>query len=173
MRDTAIGVLGGENRPFTLHQAQLVRQWSDDVVFFPHRIVLTDDERARFDARGIRVVEGEVARLTVAQHRLQGVELVDGRTVARTAVFVGPRFVPRDDVLTALGCVLGENGWVQVEPTGRTSVPGVWAAGNVVDSPAQVASAVGAGASAAISLNHHLLAEDVERALAARSHSVG
>ncbi len=35
VRDAPIGVLGGDNRPFTLHQASLVQQWSPDVVFFP------------------------------------------------------------------------------------------------------------------------------------------
>ncbi|WP_040406813.1 NAD(P)/FAD-dependent oxidoreductase [Amycolatopsis nigrescens] len=165
VRDAPIGVLGGDNRPFTLHQAALVRQWSADVVFFPNRIVLTDEERERLTARGIRIVDGAVTRLDVREDRLHGVELADGRTVPRAAVFVGPRFVPHDELLTGLGCQVGENGWVSTDATGRTSVPGVWAAGNVVDSPAQLITAAGAGSAAAVALNHHLLAEDVERAV--------
>ncbi|GAA1961197.1 NAD(P)/FAD-dependent oxidoreductase [Amycolatopsis minnesotensis] len=166
VRDTAIAVLGGDNRPFTLHQASLVRQWSADVVFFPHRIVLTADERERLVARGIRVVDGEVARLVVDGDRVSGVELADGTVVPRTTAFVGPRFVPDDGLLTGLGCAVGENGWVSVDGSGRTSVPGVWAAGNVVDSPAQLSTAAAAGSSAGIALNHHLLAVDVDEAVA-------
>ncbi|WP_266089356.1 NAD(P)/FAD-dependent oxidoreductase [Saccharopolyspora sp. NFXS83] len=165
-RDTALAVIGGDNRPFTLHQAQLVRQWSDDVVFFPHHITLTDDERHRLVARGVRIVEGEVARVVAEDDAVSAVELADGRIVPRAAVFVGPRFVPQDELLTSLGCAADDNGWVRVDPSGQTSVPGVWAAGNVSDSPAQLVNAAAAGSKAAIALNHHLLADDIDRAVA-------
>jgi thioredoxin reductase (NADPH) len=168
VRDSAIGVLGGENRPFTLHQAVLLRQWSDDLVFFPHRIELTGDERERLTAYGVRIVDGEVARLVTRDDRLSGVELADGQVVARSAVFVGPRFVPQDGLLKGLGCEVGDNGWVAVDPSGRTSVAGVWAAGNVVDNPAQLINAASAGSTAAIALNHYFLAEDVQQAVTDR-----
>ncbi len=164
VRDMPLAVVGGDNRPFTLHQAALVRQWSADVTFFPHRIVLDSDERERLTARGIRCVDGEVARLLV-DDGVRGVELANGRQFPREAVFVGPRFVPHDELLTSLGCELGENGWVATDAAGRTNVPGVWAAGNVVDSPAQLINAAAGGATAAVAINHDLLAEDVDRAV--------
>jgi thioredoxin reductase len=107
VRDQPLGVVGGDNRPFTLHQALLLRQWSDDVVFFPDRIELTAQERERLTAFGIRIVDGEVSRLVTDSERLSGIELADGQLVPRGAVFVGPRFVPRDDLLTAMGCEVG------------------------------------------------------------------
>lgn len=171
VRDLPIAVLGGDNRSFTLHQAALIRQWSSDVVFFPHRIELDESERVRFAARGVRVEEGEVARVVVADDRVRGIELADGRLVERSAVFVGPRFVPYDGLLRGLGCAVGENGWVVTDPSGRTSVDGVWAAGNVVDESAQVIKAAGAGATAGIALNHHLLARDIDHAVASRSRA--
>ena len=90
VRDAPIAVVGGDNRPFTLHQASLVRQWSDDVVFFPHTIVLTGEERERLLARGIRIVDGDVARVTTDGDRLSGVECADGRVVRRGGGGVGP-----------------------------------------------------------------------------------
>lgn len=137
------------------------------MVFFPDRITLDADECSRLTARGIRIVDGEVARLVTRGNQLHGVELTAGVVVPRAAVFVGPRFVPQHDLLIGLGCQVGDDGWVSTDPTGRTSVPGVWAAGNVVDSPAQMINAAGAGTKAAIALNHHLLEQDVELAVAA------
>ncbi|MCP2262545.1 thioredoxin reductase (NADPH) [Streptoalloteichus tenebrarius] len=166
VRGTAIGVLGGEARELSLHQALLLRQWTEDLVFFPNRIALTDEERERLAARGVRVVDGEVARVVVEEDRVRAVEMKDGREVPRTSVFVAPRFVPRDELLRSLGCAVGDNGWVSVDPTGRTSVPGVWAAGNVVDPRAQVITAAGAGSVAAIAINGFLVEEDVDRAVA-------
>jgi len=163
VRDQPIGVLG--TQPGAVEHALLVRQWSDDVVFFAHTTALTAGERDRLRARGIQVVSGEVSRLVVESDRLTGIELADGRVIARTAVFIRPRNVPRADGLpSALGCATDESGNVRVDATGRTSVVGVWAAGNVVDPRAQVIASAGAGNAAAIALNADLVQEDVERA---------
>src|SRR5204863_8475070 len=121
------------------------RQWSDDVVFFAHTHDLTAAEAAQLEARGIRVVEGEVARLVIEADQLTGVEMANGRVVARRAVFVRPGNVPHaDGLLSGLGCALDDAGFVAVDGTGRTSAPGVWAAGNVVDPRAQVITSAGA-----------------------------
>ncbi|MGG2464915.1 NAD(P)/FAD-dependent oxidoreductase [Streptomyces sp. RGM 3693] len=164
VRDQPLGVLG--THPGSVHHALLLRQWSPDVVFFPHTMDPTDDERERLTARGVRIAEGTVTRLVTEGDRLRGVELADGRVVPRAAVFVVPRMVPHDALLTALGCARNEDGWVSTDPSGRTSVPGVWAAGNVVDPRAQVVTAAGMGAAAAFALNLDLVAEEVEQAVA-------
>src|SRR3954468_23933536 len=84
VRDQPLGVLG--SHPGAVQHAQLVRQWSDDVVFFVHTVAVTAVERAQLEVRDIRVVDGEVARLVVDADRLTGVELVGGRVIPRTAV---------------------------------------------------------------------------------------
>ncbi|MGQ4619642.1 FAD-dependent oxidoreductase [Nocardia sp. R7R-8] len=162
VRDQPIGVLGGhEPGAITraVHLALLLPQWSEDVVFFPNTMPLSDGDRTHLDARGVRVLEGEVTRFVV-DDRLRGVELVDGRAVRRTAMFVAPTFRANDEVLVALGCAFDDNGWVVTDPAGRTSVPGVWAAGNVSNPAAQVISAAGAGSTAAIAINGDLVMAD-------------
>jgi thioredoxin reductase len=164
VRDQPLGVLG--TIAGSVQHALLVRQWSEDVVFFAHTYALTDDERAQLDARGIRVEPGPVARLVVEDDRLRGVELGDGRVVARSAVFVRPgNAAHRDGLLAGLGCEVDEAGFAVVDPTGRTTVAGVWAAGNVVDPRAQVITAAGAGSAVAIAVNADLVREDVELAV--------
>ncbi len=83
----------------------------------------------------------------------------------RDALFVPPRFIANHDLLTDLGCRTDDNGWVTTDPAGQTSVPGVWAAGNVVDPRAQIITAAGAGSAAAIALNGDLVDEDVRLAV--------
>jgi len=166
VRDSALGVIGGEDRAFSLRQALLIPQWSDDVVFFPHRIDLEDHERELLEARGVRIVDGDVTHIVSDEHGVRGVELAGGPMVSRTALFVGPRVVPSDDLLTALGCELNAEGWVATDRTGRTSIDGVWAPGNVADHTAQLINAAAAGSAAAIALNNsYLVAADVEKAL--------
>jgi thioredoxin reductase len=164
VRDQPLGVLGGT--PEAVQHALLVGQWSPDVTLFPHSDVLSPEQREQLTARGIQVVEGTVARLVIDNDRLHGVELGDGTVVARAAVFVRPRFVPNASLLAGLGCAVDENGWVVHDPVGRTSIAGVWVAGNASDPRAQVISAAGQGSAAAIALNADLVDEDVKRALA-------
>ncbi|MEO5851173.1 MAG: NAD(P)/FAD-dependent oxidoreductase [Nocardioides sp.] len=173
VRDQPLGVLSGT--PDELNQAiahaHLIRQWSSDVVFFSNGATLTTDQLEEFVARAIGVVDEAVARLVVEEDQLSGVELDSGHVVPRAAVFVRPRFVPNDDLLVLLGCATQDIGWVAADATGRTSVPGVWAAGNAVNPRAQVITAAGEGSAAAIAINNDLVDEDLPIAVA--SHRLG
>jgi thioredoxin reductase len=164
VRDEPLGVLG--THPLSAEHAQLVRQWSKDVVYFSHAEELSAADRTALEARGIKVVDGEVARLVVEDDQLAGVQLGDGRIVARTAVFIRPGNRPHaDGLLAGLGCELGDAGFPVLDGSGMTSVPGVWAAGNVADPRAQVISSAGAGSAAAIAINADLVKEDISDAL--------
>ncbi|MFF2847007.1 NAD(P)/FAD-dependent oxidoreductase [Streptomyces sp. NPDC058001] len=172
IRDRAIGVLG--SGPLSVHQALLFRQWSDDVTFFAHTLpALTDEQAEELAARDVRVVDGEVAALEITDDRLTGVRLADGTVVAREAVATAPRMVARAGFLKALGLVpvehqSGAGEYVPADPTGRTEVPGVWAAGNVTDLSAQVGSAAAAGAAAGAQINADLITEETRAAVTAR-----
>ncbi|MEA5363185.1 NAD(P)/FAD-dependent oxidoreductase [Amycolatopsis sp., V23-08] len=163
VRDQPLGVLGTE--PASVEHALLVRQWSPDVVYFAHTAPPSEEDRERLDARGVRVVEGTVTGVRREHGAMTGVEL-GGRFVPRVALFIRTRTVPHDAPLRALGCAV-EADVVKVDAGGQTSVPGVWAAGNVVDARATVIIAAAQGAAAAGMLNHDLVTEDVRDAVAA------
>jgi thioredoxin reductase len=132
--------------------------------------------REQLDARGIAVVEGEVAALEVTGDRLTGVRLRSGQVVPCQAVVVQPRFTARAGVLSSLGLeaadmemggqVVGSS--VPAGPAGDTAVPGVWVAGNVADLKAQVISSAAAGLNTAAAINADLIEEDVRDVVAAR-----
>jgi thioredoxin reductase len=160
VRDQPVGVLG--TNPGAVLHAQLVRQWSEDVIYFAHTHDPSPKDQAELDARGITVVRGAVARLIVENDQLTGVELADGQVVPRTAVFIRPINTPHPDgLLASLGCDLDPAGFAIVDNTGKTSTVGVWAAGNVVDPRAQVITSAGAGSAAAIAINADLVHEDI------------
>lgn len=171
LRDQPLGVLGGANRELSVHQALLLPQWSPDVTFFPNGIELTPAERARIEARGVHILDEPVRGIVVADNRLRAVELASGQLAPRAALFVAPIFVPNDALLHRIGCDVGPGGLVIADQTGATTVPGVWAAGNVSDPRAQVITAAGQGSAAAIAINGYLLAHDVEHALATATQS--
>lgn len=169
--DRRLGVVGGPAG--AVRYAQIVRQWSHDVSYFTPPDILTAVERTQLLARRIGVVEGDIDQLVIddADH-LRGVQMRDGRVIRADALFVPPAFVPNSSVLTGLGCAVDADGWVRVDTTGQTSVPGVWAAGNVVDPRAQVITAAGAGSAAAIAINAGLVDDDIRSAVSDFTHGL-
>ncbi|MFD4126374.1 NAD(P)/FAD-dependent oxidoreductase [Streptomyces globisporus] len=173
--DRPIGVLA--TGPLAVHQALMWRQWSDDVTLFLHTgPEPTEEEYEQLAARGVAVVDGEVAGLEVVDDRFTGVTLASGRVVPREALVVQARFVARSAVLESLGLkpVAQEMGgtvigsYIPTDPTGATEVPGVWAAGNVTRLTEQVIGAAAAGLMAGGAVNGDLITEDTRLAVAAR-----
>jgi thioredoxin reductase (NADPH) len=147
----------------SMHQAALLRRYSDDMMFFPNEIQLTAAERDQLTSFGVRIVDGRVSRIRADKGRLAGIELADGSFTPREAIFVGPRPQPRDTVLRDLDCAVDETtGFIRVDAMGATSVHGVWAAGNVVNPRAQVVAAAGAGSAAGIAITGWLLEHDLK-----------
>lgn len=163
VRDRQLGVLGSSSE--SVRYAQIVRQWSDDVVFFVPAGILTETQRSELVARAVGIVEGDVARVLVANDQLTGIEMKNGRIVPRAALFVPPRLVPHNDLLVSLGCDTDERDWVITDSTGLTTIPGVWVAGNLANPRAQVITAAGDGSTAAIAINADLVDEDVRSAV--------
>jgi thioredoxin reductase len=160
VRDQPLGVLA--TGPGSVEYAHLLRGWSDDVILFTHTHAITDAERATLSARGIVVLDGAVERLVIGGDHLQAVELTDGRTVPRAALFMRPALSAHPDgPAAALGCESGPDGLVRVDAEGRTSVPRVWAAGNATNPRAQVITAAGEGSAVAIAINTELVSYDI------------
>ena len=172
VRDRPIGVLA--SGPMAMHQAMLFRQLTDDLTLFLHTAPgPTDEEAEQLAARGIAVVEGEVASLEVHDDRLTGVRLRTGEVIPRSAVVVGPRFAARAGMLAGLGLETtahpsGMGDYVEADATGLTAVPGVWVAGNVTAPTAQVLASANQGVMAGAVINADLVAEDTREAVAAR-----
>ena len=163
VRDQAIGVIG--TGPGSVDHAHLLRQWSDDVMFFTHTYPVTATEREVLGARDIQVIDGLIAELSLVNDRLDAVQLIDGGSIPRTALFIRPALHARDDSLIAsLGVEVDESGFAKVDATGRTTVSGIWAAGNASNPRAQVVTAAGEGSAAAIDINNDLVEEDVREA---------
>ncbi|KOV94878.1 thioredoxin reductase [Streptomyces sp. NRRL B-1140] len=166
VRDQPFGVLA--TTAASVHQALMVSQWSKDVRFFLHTVAeedLSDDDLRRLAAAGVEVVPGEVAELVVEDDRLTGVRLADGTTHPRSVLFLAPRAVPQTGLLERLGAELHETpfgAYPVVDPTGLTTVPGVWAAGNAIGFAEQVVHAASGGYRAASAIVGDLLMTDLE-----------
>jgi thioredoxin reductase/SAM-dependent methyltransferase len=171
VRDRRIGVLATST--LALHQVQLLRQWSDDVVLLVNdSLALDHHSEAELTARGIEIVQGKVTGLVVGK-ALEGATLADGTTVRLDALAVAPVSRARAEVPTMLGVPVIEQRMgdvlvgdvVETQPGGATAVDGLWVVGNAADLRAVVITAAAAGTAVAAAVNADLVAEDVRLAV--------
>lgn len=169
IRDHAIGVIGSST--MAVHQALLFRQWSPNITLFLNSAPEpTAAERRQLAARGIQLVEGQVARIHSTEAGVSGVELADGSLHPVEALTAQSRVVARAGFLSTLGLepVSGEFGdLIEADGTGLTAVPGVWAAGNVTDMRATVVASAFAGAMAGVAINMDMIAAELAADVAA------
>ena len=170
VRDRRLGVLA--TSPMALHQARLLRQWSDDVVLFSAAIGALDPaEERRLRSRGVEIVPDAVVEVLGDGARVTGIRTVDGRVTALDAIFTAGAPRPHDGFLAGLELArtelpAGLGSFLAVDATGRTSHDRVWAAGNVVNPMANVPMSIGAGAFAGPAVNGRLVEEEFDLAVA-------
>ncbi|SEE09045.1 Thioredoxin reductase [Streptomyces sp. 3213] len=168
VRDEPIGILA--TGAASIGHAYLFRQLTEDLTYFTHGTDLDEDSRARFAARGIRVIDTPVTEVVNdADGALAGVRLADGQVVARRVLAVGPNMQARTQGLEGLGLPVQDlpnmgRGFAS-GPSGTTEVPGVWVAGNATDPAAQVGASAAAGALAGANINSSLATADTDAAL--------
>jgi thioredoxin reductase len=123
-----LGVLS--TTPMSVHQAQLIPEWGP-TTFFLNGGPMPDAEMAgRLAARGVAIeatpvtgVDGD-ARVTLA----------DGRRIDLAALYLAPLSTPRSPIADQLGCAMEEGPLgtiVRTDGMKATSVPGVYAAGDI------------------------------------------
>lgn len=161
VQDRPWGYLAGATHASTLtHFALQARGWTRDLVVFTNDVFeVAEGDRRTLAASGIRLETAPLARLVSRDGALEGVELKTGTTVACAALFAHPP-QRQVDLVRALGVELDEHGYVRLDPVRReTSVPGIYAAGDLTSrQQAAIFSAAG-GTQAAAMLNLELTSE--------------
>lgn len=118
---------------------------------------------AELERRGAPVLPGPVTRYVHADGRIERLELGHGAAVACELVFVSSPKRPRTRLARRLGARADDNGYLIVDDAGRTTVPGAYAAGDILAGHAhQVSTGVASGATAATAVNYDLY-DPIER----------
>jgi thioredoxin reductase len=164
MRDRPLAVLARGER--AVHSALLLKGWTDDVVLLTDgRGGLDTDDRARLTAAGVRIDERPVAQLLSRDGELRAVVFADGDRLEREGLLAATTLHQRSRLAEQLGAEFGPptpmgDGAIIVDSLCRTTVPGVFAAGDISAQMPQVAAAIATGSLAAASVVQSLLAED-------------
>ena len=152
--DKRVGVIG--NRTHGFKEAVFLRTYTKDVTLIApdQDVELSADEHARLDALGVERVAGPCASLRIEGDRIvvpvpQGEREFD-------SVYPALGSVIRSELAVALGANASTDGCLEVDDHQRTSVPGLYAAGDVVRGLDQISHAMGEGGVAAVTLRNDL-----------------
>jgi thioredoxin reductase len=161
VQDRRWGYLARATEPdHLLAFAGMARGWTRDVVAFTNASFdISAETRERLRAAGVRLETAPIARLVSRDGLLESVALSDGTAVPCDVIFTHP---PQRQVglVSALKLELDEAGYVRIDPLKfETSVPGIYAAGDLTTRIQGGVLAAAAGNRAAAGVNVELTME--------------
>ena len=152
-RDKPVAVVAWNEAtlPFVLKLTQWTKRIT--VVTDGRSPELKPEERARLDELGIKVVTRTVRRFEGEGGQLTALRFVDGSALPVEAAFFNIAHQFQTDLAVRLGCQLTQQGeCVETDDHRRTTVEGVWAAGDVTGAEQLVAVAAAQGVAAGIDI---------------------
>ena len=155
--DRALALIG-ETDDLAEH-ALLISQWTDDLIVFTNGIgQISDAEESGLAVRGIRVDRRPLTDVVGERGTMTGIQVADGDFVPRDGGFVRPHYAAAATFAGSLGLATDAAGLLVVDAQGRTSMPGLYAAGDTTPpGPEQLLVSAGEGARAAVAINRELL----------------
>lgn len=153
--DKAVGVIGDDSHGVS--EAVFLRGFTEDITLIaPHAAHdLSPEDRARLEEYGIKTVDGPCAAVA-AQEDCIVVETADGHYTF-DSVYPALGSDTHTELAQQVGAELsGETGCILVDDHQRTSVPGLYAAGDVVLGLDQISHAMGEGGVASVTIRNDL-----------------
>jgi thioredoxin reductase len=152
-----IGVIA--SGPMSVHQAEIVSEWGPDTLFTNGVFEPDADQLRALESRQVLIEPGLIDRID----GVADVVLPGGRQLSFAGLFTAPHCVPSSPLAAEVGCALEETPMgiqIQVNAAKQTSVPGIFACGDVARMPHSVTLAVADGAWAGAQIHRLLIWPD-------------
>ena len=121
------------------------------------------EQRARLEAAGVGFVPRAVCEISMCEGDKAAVRLDDGSELRFDTIYPSLGSRMRSELATAVGARCNDAGEIEVDSHQQTSVPGLYAAGDVVSALNQISVAVGHAAIAATAIHNSLGVRPRER----------
>src|SRR5690554_178424 len=158
LSNTKIGPLGIVDTGFEL--AKLISNWSRELILLTNGVsALTAEQRKKLQDHGIVINEKEISHVNQHDGYLEQIVFGDGTTESLRTIFARVPFEQHCKIPEALGCELTAQGFLKIDDFQRTTVNGIYAAGDNTTFLRAVAAAVAAGNKAGGTINKELIEE--------------
>ena len=158
--DARLGVL--QTMPMSAHQASLIADWGPTTLYLNGDEAPDAEVQAKLAKRGVTIEPARILALHGENKGLSSLSLADGRHVAIDALYLAPRSRMNSPIAEQLGCVLEDGPFgpvIRTDAAKLTSVPGVYAAGDIARAPHNASWAAADGVMAGVSLHQSIVFE--------------
>ena len=152
--DRKVAVIG--NGSHAVEEALFIQHYTTDITFLTLGESLAAPDRQRLAAAGIAIVEEPLAELDIEGERITAVRLLSGRAHRFDSIYSALGAKTRSELAVALGVEQADEGTLVTDAHQQTSVPGLYAAGDVVETLNQMAVAAGQAALASTHIHNRL-----------------
>ena len=161
-RDRAVAIYGRGRRGFEM--ARAMTAWTSDIALCTDGPSgLTSGQKSTLQRNDIDLVTAKIGSLRGTKGRIEAVVFRNGQALPREALFFDLPARGQSRLGESLGCDVNRNGRIRCGKYAVTNVPGVFAAGNVIDDVQLSIVAAAEGAQAAFGINTELTREDFAR----------
>lgn len=146
--------------PRSTHQAMLIAEWGPTTLYLNGETIPDPDILQQLRGRGVAIEPERVQSLHGEGEGLSAVVLADGRMSPAEALYLGPRTRLNSDIAQQLGCSLDEGPFgpiIRTDETKATTVPGVFAAGDITRGAHNATWASAEGVTAGTSVHRTLV----------------
>lgn len=151
----SVGVIGRDDH--CAREALFLRTYSDDVTFIHVGPEPLPAKLKRDLAKGgVAIVESAMSAVRIEKRRISALDFDDGEVRRFDVIYSALGVTPQTDLAVQAGARLDAGGRLLVDEHQQTSVPGLYAAGDVVRGLNQISTAEGEGAIAATAVHNRL-----------------
>ncbi|KLU56365.1 pyridine nucleotide-disulfide oxidoreductase [Paenibacillus sp. VT-400] len=155
LRDQALVIIVSGDK--ALHMAKVISGWTERYTICTNGSdSLTDEQREELKQHHVTVFDAPIQSINSEEGMVHQVVLNDGTAIPCTGVFFQPKLFTGSELPKAIGCEITESGTVIVDASGKTSVAGVYSAGDAASEMYQAITAASLGALSAVSINNEL-----------------
>jgi len=140
--------------------------WTQDItLFMSDSYRITDKELDEAKKLKIKLVENDIpVKITVNKKgSLTGIMCKSGKSCPGDVIFYYIGYKVRNQIARQLGCEVDDQGFVKVNSMQQTTIPNVYAVGDIATDRHYVVLAAASGALAAISIYEALLKDAIKR----------
>lgn len=154
------GVFGNGEKGY--EQVKLISHWAGEITLYTNGpSTLSKDHTALLQNNNIKIEQKEIAAFEHVEGNIQNVIFKDNTKQALKALYASPEIKQKCALPEKLGCAFTEHGRIEVDLFQKTTVPGVYAAGDNASMGRAVSVAVSAGSLAGIAINKELISEEL------------
>jgi thioredoxin reductase len=156
VRNEPTGILANGEAAYQL--VRLITNWTQHLTVYTNGASTLDtDQEHQLKANGIAVIDKPIKHLNHSAGNLQQLVFADGSTTPLKALYTKARFEQHCPIPQELGCQLTEEGYLKVDASQETTVPGVYACGDNSSGTRTVANAVASGTATGIAVSKKII----------------